>query len=66
MAGKGEVPHDIVTAIAQSSERLEDAASILAMLEEKQASNPRPPTLRMPSYAFRLASRHNARLAAAK
>ena len=35
MASKGEVPPDVITAIVQSSERLEGAASILAMLEEK-------------------------------
>ena len=35
MASKSETPHEVVTAIVQSSERLEGAASILAMLEEK-------------------------------
>ena len=39
MANKSELPEDVVTAIVQSSERLEGAASILAMLEEN-ASNP--------------------------
>ena len=35
MASKSEIPREVVTAIVQSSERLEGAASILAMLEEK-------------------------------
>ena len=33
MASKSEIPREVVTAIVQSSERLEGAASILAMLE---------------------------------
>lgn len=32
---QSEIPREVVTAIVQSSERLEGAASILAMLEEK-------------------------------
>ena len=39
MASKSEIPREVVTAIVQSSERLEGAASILAMLEEN-ASGP--------------------------
>ena len=35
MASKSEIPREVVTAIVQSSERLEGAASIFAMLEEK-------------------------------
>ena len=35
MASKSEVPPDVITAIVQSSERLEGAALILSMLEEK-------------------------------
>ena len=35
MASKSEVPPDVINAIVQSSERLEGAASILSMLEEK-------------------------------
>ena len=34
MAGKSDIPPEVITAIAQSTERLEGAASILAMLEE--------------------------------
>ena len=46
MASKSEIPREVVTAIVQSSERLEGAASILAMLEEN-ASGPgvNPPGL---------------------
>ena len=39
MAGKSDIPPEVITAIAQSTERLEGAASILAMLEEN-ASGP--------------------------
>ena len=38
MASKSEIPREVVTVIVQSSERLEGAASLLAMLEDK-ASN---------------------------
>ena len=39
MASKSEVPPDVITAIVQSSERLEGAVSILAMLEEKASAS---------------------------
>ena len=39
MASKSEVPPDAITAIVQSSERLEGAVSILAMLEEKASAS---------------------------
>ena len=40
MAGKSEVPPEMITAIAQSTERLEGAVSILAMLEENADGGP--------------------------
>lgn len=39
MASKSEVPPDVITAIVQSSERLEGAVSILTMLEEKASAS---------------------------
>ena len=39
MASKSEIPPDVVTAIVQSSERLEGAASILVMLEENASGS---------------------------
>lgn len=39
MASKSEVPPDVITAIVESTERLEGAASILALLEDKASGS---------------------------